>query len=112
VLAALLARFGERLRVLDFAELARDPVQTSLACSSWWRLPAPDEAIRSRAGAVAQRNAKAVEVAYGADQRAQEARRVQDHHGADLARTRAWAERYVLPALDAPLPMTAPGEWQ
>lgn len=111
VLSALATRFGERVRVLDFEDLAREPVEVSLACSRWWGLPAPAEATRARAQQVAQRNAKAVDVAYGADQRAHEALLVQDRHGADLARARAWADRYVLPALEAPLPMTTPGDW-
>lgn len=112
VLSALATNHADRVRVLDFADLARDPVGTSLACSRWWRLPAPDDAVRVRATDVAQRNAKAVDVAYGAGQREREARLVQDHHGADLARAHAWAERHVLPAMQSPLPMTAPGEWE
>lgn len=109
VLLGLMARFADRVRLLDFADLARDPVGVSLACSRWWGLPATEDAIRARAADVAQRNAKAMDVSYSAAQREQEGRLVQDHHGDDLKRAHEWARRFVLPALD-PLPTT--GEWQ
>ncbi|HEY0503108.1 MAG TPA: hypothetical protein VGD42_06380 [Lysobacter sp.] len=112
LVAGLATRHAGRVRVLDFADLAHDPVGVSLACSRWWRLPAAADAIRARAQDVAQRNAKAVDVSYSATQRAQEARLVQDRHGDDLTRARAWAERFVLPALGA-LPVTSPpGDWE
>ncbi len=111
VLSRLATRFADRVRVLDFSQLARDPVEVTLACARWWRLPASEETVRARASDVARRNAKAVDVSYSAAQREQETRLVQERHGEDLACTHAWAQRFVLPALDAPLSMTDPGDW-
>ncbi len=111
LIAGIAARYGERVRVLDFATLAEDPVEVSVACSRWWRLPAPADAVRARAVDVSRRNAKAVAVEYSADRRAQEARLVHDHHRDDLARAHAWAARHLLPVLHDALAMTPPKEW-
>ena len=111
LLASLVRGYGERVRVLDFATLADDPEDTVAACARWWRLPAPETAVRERTREVAHRNAKAMSVEYSARQRAQEARMVEERFGAELARAREWAERFVLPFLDAPLPMNPPQEW-
>ncbi|MBU8976650.1 hypothetical protein JI752_010910 [Lysobacter sp. MMG2] len=111
LIARLAAQYGDRARLLDFTTLAADPVGVPVACSRWWRLPAPAEVVRARADEVARRNAKAVSVEYSADRRAHEARLVHDHHRGELARARAWAERFVMPALHDERAMTPPEEW-
>ncbi|QGW66106.1 hypothetical protein GOY17_15015 [Lysobacter soli] len=111
LLAGLVRDFGERVRVLDFATLADDPENVVVACARWWRMPSPEDALRLRAREVAHRNAKAMSVEYSAEQRAREARMVQERFGAELARARDWAQRFVLPHLGSPLPMQPPRDW-
>jgi len=111
LLGALVRDFGGRVRVLDFATLANDPENVVIACARWWRWSSPDGALRERARAIAQRNAKAMSVEYSAQQRAQEAQMVQARFGAELARARDWAGRFLLPYLGTPLPMQPPQEW-
>lgn len=113
LVAALAVQFGgERVRVLDFNDLVGDLATVAAGCSRWLQLPAPAQAIAARAREVAGSNAKAVSVAYGAQQRAQEARLVRDRHRDDLNRAHDWAARHLLPAMGAALPMTSPGDWQ
>ncbi|MDR0183027.1 hypothetical protein [Lysobacter arvi] len=111
LLGALVRDFGERVRALDFATLAEDPEETVVACARWWGWSSPQEALRTRAREVAHRNAKAMSVEYSARQRAEEARMIQQRFGAELARARDWAERFVLPHMGSPLAMTPPREW-
>ncbi|HEY5850704.1 MAG TPA: hypothetical protein VIT62_08080 [Lysobacter sp.] len=112
LVATLASRFGDsRVRVLDFGSLLEAPVAVATACSRWLHLPAPDADVAARAGEVSRSNAKAVSIAYGADQRAQEAQLVHQRYGAAIAQARDWATRYVLPALDNELPMTAVEGW-
>ena len=111
LLAGLVRDFGQRVRVLDFATLADDPENVVAACARWWRLAAPDNALRERTREVAHRNAKAMTVEYSAQQRAQEARMVGDRFSAELARARAWAADFVLPHMGPSLPMQPPQEW-
>lgn len=111
LLAGLVRDFGERVRVLDFATLADDPENVAAACARWWCLPSPEAALRERTREVAHRNAKAMTVEYSAQQRAQEARMVGDRFSAELARARAWAERFVLPYMGPPLPIQSPSGW-
>jgi len=111
LLAGLVRDFGERVRVLDFAMLAEDPENTVAACAGWWRLRAPEGALRERTREVAHRNAKAMSVEYSAQQRVQEAELVTARFGSDIARAREWAERFVLPCLGSPLAMQPPREW-
>lgn len=101
LLEALRDRYGERVRLLGFDDLARDTEDVATACSQWLQLPAPENAVRARARDVATRNAKATSVAYSAEQRTREAQLVQSRYGDELRRARAWAEQHVLPALHA-----------
>jgi hypothetical protein len=111
LLGGLVSGFAERVRVLDFATLAEDPENTVSACAHWWRLPAPEGALRERTREVAHRNAKAMSVEYSAQQRANEARMVGERFSAELARSHAWAERFILPYMGPPLPMQPPRDW-
>ncbi|MGO4223058.1 hypothetical protein AB4Y64_14545 [Lysobacter sp. TAF61] len=109
---ALATRFGEaRVRVVDFDALLASPVEVAVACSRWLQLPASEADITARASEVSSRNAKAVSVSYGAGQRAQEAQLVLDRYADAISRARDWANRYLQPALETRLPMTAVEHW-
>ncbi|HEY5803887.1 MAG TPA: hypothetical protein VIT90_09375 [Lysobacter sp.] len=112
LVAALARSFGDsRVRVLEFDSLLGAPVAVATACSRWLQLPAPEADVAVRAGEVSRINAKAVSVAYSADQRAQEAQRVHEHYASAIAQARDWAARFLLPALENELPMTAVEGW-
>jgi hypothetical protein len=111
LVTSLASRFGDRVRVLDFETLLAAPVDVAVACSRWLRLPACADEVAARAGEVSRSNAKAVSVAYGADQREREAQLVLEHHADLIAHARGWAARFLQPALAAQLPMTAVEHW-
>lgn len=112
LVASLASRFGsDRVRVLDFETLLAAPVDVAVACSRWLRLPASADEVAARAAEASRSNAKAVSVAYGADQREREAQLVLEHHAELIAHARGWAARFLQPALAAQLPMTAVEHW-
>ena len=112
LVASLASRFGDDACACSI----------SIHCSPhrWtWRSPAragctcrrsADE-VAARAAEVSRSNAKAVSVAYGADQREREAQLVLEHHAELIAHARDWAARFLQPALAAQLPMTAVEHW-
>lgn len=88
-----------RLRMLDACTLLDDVPGVARQCAQWLRLPVPQGLLTARAGEVARRNAKAVEAEYDAQRRASDVRMIKARYGSQIAATRRWFDRMVLPAI-------------
>lgn len=91
----------ERLRVLHMDELLLDLTAAAVEAAEWLALGIPPHVLAVRCASEGRRNAKATETSYGAAQRRDEAKLVQDTYSDVLARARAWADANVLPYMRA-----------
>jgi hypothetical protein len=110
VLDAAAAAGPDRLRVLDMQPLLDDLPRAVAGCARWLRLAIPSDALAAHAAAEGARNAKAPDVAYGAERRAYEASLVVQHYGDPIRRAVAWTRATVFPAL-RPAALAAPPPW-
>lgn len=99
LVADLLDAGGGRVRVFDFRALVEAPEATASACAGWLQLPAPDAALREQARDLATRHAKAPSRDYDARALQAEGGWLRGQYRNEIARTLAWAERHVLPAM-------------
>lgn len=104
-------RFADRLRVLDMATLLDDVEAVVLRCAGWLQLPAPEFQLTMHARAVATRNAKATDTAYGPQRRKDEAAFVGHHYRDMLATARSWLDQHVMPAMRADA-VAPPTRWE
>ncbi|UNK50791.1 hypothetical protein MNR01_07255 [Lysobacter sp. S4-A87] len=101
---------GARVRAIDMSWLLDDLADAMTQCARWLQVEIPEHALRDRCEGIGGRNAKAMDVAYSAAQRASEAEIVVAHFARELANALAWSERWLLPAM-RPQARLDPARW-
>jgi len=101
---------ASRIRVLDMHAMLRDFAACVVRCADWLELAIPHHGLARHAADTITRNAKALDVSYGAEQRARDASAIAGQFRPALGRARAWLDRHVLPAM-RPIARDEPSAW-
>lgn len=90
---------GQRLRIVDAAELLGDLESVTWQCAQWLQLPAPQSSLELRINEISHQNAKAIGTTYNAQRRVSDILFIKARWGAEIAEARRWFDRIVMPAM-------------
>ncbi len=99
LLAEVCLSSGSRVRVLDWAQLAANVEEETVACASFLRLDLPEVALREHVRAHAGRHAKATKRPYDVALRQMEHDALLARHRMAVTDALRWAESHVLSVL-------------